>query len=145
MVSSELSTQNASAGTADVASVLRQSFIKCHRNLSKTQIDSEYSGTTCCTVLFLGNLLYTANSGDSRAILCSYSPSSAQKKEAGIVVKQVTRDHKPDLEDEAKRILSKNGRIDSFRDVKNKPIGPARVWLSHEDSPGLAMSRSIGD
>ena len=75
MISNELGSQNASGGGADVASVLRQSFIKCHRNLSKTQIDSEYSGTTCCTVLFIGNMLYTANSGDSRAILCSFSSS----------------------------------------------------------------------
>ena len=77
MVSNELGTQNASSGGADVPAVLRQSFIKCHRNLSKTHIDSDYSGTTCCTVLFMGDLIYTANSGDSRAILCSYVPSSA--------------------------------------------------------------------
>jgi serine/threonine protein phosphatase PrpC len=24
-------------------------------------------------------------------------------------------------------------------------VGPARVWLGHEASPGLAMSRSMGD
>lgn len=24
-------------------------------------------------------------------------------------------------------------------------VGPMRVWLKHEDIPGLAMSRSIGD
>lgn len=25
------------------------------------------------------------------------------------------------------------------------PVGPARVWLKHENIPGLAMARSIGD
>ena len=25
------------------------------------------------------------------------------------------------------------------------PAGPARVWLKHENIPGLAMARSIGD
>jgi len=25
------------------------------------------------------------------------------------------------------------------------PIGPLRVWLKHEDIPGLAMTRSFGD
>ena len=30
-------------------------------------------------------------------------------------------------------------------DDENEDIGPARVWLKDEDSPGLAMSRSIGD
>ena len=24
-------------------------------------------------------------------------------------------------------------------------MGPSRVWLAHEDVPGLAMSRSLGD
>lgn len=25
------------------------------------------------------------------------------------------------------------------------PVGPARVWLKHENIPGLAMARSLGD
>lgn len=37
------------------------------------------------------------------------------------------------------------GRIDSFRDQNKQPIGPLRVWLKHEDIPGLAMTRSFGD
>ena len=37
------------------------------------------------------------------------------------------------------------GRIDSFRDPDKNPIGPLRVWLKHEDIPGLAMTRSFGD
>jgi serine/threonine protein phosphatase PrpC len=59
----------------------------------------------------------------------------------------LNRDHKPELKDEAERILKKGGRIDSFRDYYNngEPIGPQRVWLQHEELPGLAMSRSFGD
>ena len=37
------------------------------------------------------------------------------------------------------------GRIDSFRDPENNPIGPLRVWLKNEDIPGLAMTRAFGD
>ena len=37
------------------------------------------------------------------------------------------------------------GRVDSFRDQDNNPIGPLRVWLKNEDIPGLAMTRSFGD
>ena len=37
------------------------------------------------------------------------------------------------------------GRVDSFRDPDNNPIGPLRVWLKNEDIPGLAMTRSFGD
>jgi len=59
----------------------------------------------------------------------------------------LNRDHKPELKDEAERILKRGGRIDSFRDYYNngEPIGPQRVWLPNEELPGLAMSRSMGD
>lgn len=59
----------------------------------------------------------------------------------------MNRDHKPELKDEAERIHKRGGRIDSFRDYYNngEPIGPQRVWLPHEEIPGLAMSRSMGD
>jgi hypothetical protein len=59
----------------------------------------------------------------------------------------LNRDHKPELKDEAERILKRGGRIDSFRDYYNngEPIGPQRVWLMNEEIPGLAMSRSFGD
>lgn len=59
----------------------------------------------------------------------------------------LNRDHKPELKDEAERIHKRGGRIDSFRDYYNggEPIGPQRVWLAHEEVPGLAMSRSMGD
>lgn len=57
----------------------------------------------------------------------------------------LSRDHKPDAKDEKERIISWNGRIDTFREPNGDPIGPARVWLKHENVPGLAMSRSIGD
>ena len=30
-------------------------------------------------------------------------------------------------------------------DMNGEPIGPHRVWLKHENFPGLAMSRSMGD
>merc|ERR1712100_883114 len=41
--------------------------------------------------------------------------------------------------------MGSGGRIDSFRDANKEPIGPLRVWLKHEDVPGLAMTRSFGD
>ena len=41
--------------------------------------------------------------------------------------------------------MANGGRIDSFRDQNNNPLGPLRVWLKNEDVPGLAMTRSFGD
>ena len=62
-----------------------------------------------------------------------------------IVCTPLSRDHKPSLQDELKRILEKGGRVDSFTDNDGEKIGPLRVWLKEEDVPGLAMSRSFGD
>ena len=38
-----------------------------------------------------------------------------------------------------------SGRIESFKDSNGGPVGPMRVWLKNDDTPGLAMSRSLGD
>jgi serine/threonine protein phosphatase PrpC len=57
----------------------------------------------------------------------------------------LTRDHKPDDKYEAEVIISHGGRIDSYRDHQGNALGPLRVWLKHEDIPGLAMTRSFGD
>ena len=41
-------------------------------------------------------------------------------------VTALNRDHKPELKDEAERILKMGGRMDSFRDYYNggEPVGP---------------------
>ena len=65
----------------------------------------------------LGRKLYMANVGDSRGIAIK-SLNSKDLNECSAL--RLTRDHKPDDEDEAKRILENNatpaGRIDSYRD-----------------------------
>jgi serine/threonine protein phosphatase PrpC len=72
---------------------------------------------------------------------------SVGRQTAKLEATPLNRDHKPELADEAERILKRGGRIDSFRDYYNngEPIGPQRVWLKNEEVPGLAMSRSMGD
>jgi serine/threonine protein phosphatase PrpC len=57
---------------------------------------------------------------------------------------QLTRDHKPELEDEYERIINSGGAVEQFMD-NGKGLGPNRVWVKNEIFPGLAMSRSIGD
>lgn len=97
------------------------------------------SGSTCCGILFDGHYLFSANSGDSRAIMCSFSPKS------GIKISALTTDHKPCLKEEQIRIKKAGGRVHAFHGASGEPLGPQRVWLMAEDSPGLAMSRSLGD
>ena len=77
---------------------------------NKSRIDAMFSGTTCCMTFFSNELIVCANSGDSRAILISQ-----QENKEGIYFTQLSRDHKPDLVDEATRILKRNGRIEPSR------------------------------
>mmetsp|Transcript_11480 Transcript_11480/g.8405 ORF Transcript_11480/g.8405 Transcript_11480/m.8405 type:complete len:125 (-) Transcript_11480:164-538(-) len=71
--------------------------------------------------------------------MCSYSEKD------GVKILQLCEDHKPGLEMEKKRILEAGGRIECYKSSVGENLGPERVWLKNEDSPGLAMSRSIGD
>lgn len=91
-----------------------------------------------------------ANVGDSRGIVIKSMSDQApgadpNNPNVNCTCQALTRDHKPDDELEADRIIKNNGRIDSYRDQNGNPLGPLRVWLKNEDVPGLAMTRSFGD
>lgn len=108
--------------------------------------DIEFSGTTCVMVYVHNQELYTANIGDSRAIIGTIDKSkSTFHATVELRGRAITRDHKPDEADEAARVLSGGGRIDSFKDPEGGNIGPLRVWQQDQDIPGLAMTRAIGD
>ncbi|CAN1784215.1 Probable protein phosphatase 2C 73 [Linum perenne] len=102
------------------------------------KIDSFYSGTTALTIVrqASGELLYVANVGDSRAVL-----ATTAEDDGSLVAVQLTVDFKPTLPEEAERIVECKGRVFSLEDEP----GVERVWLPHEESPGLAMSRAFGD
>ncbi|XVF35366.1 hypothetical protein REPUB_Repub18cG0139400 [Reevesia pubescens] len=103
--------------------------IKLQENL-----DCSTSGTTAVIVLKQGEDLVIANLGDSRAVL-------GKTTENGIKAVQLTTDLKPGLPSEAERIRNCNGRVLALKEEPHIQ----RVWLPHEDSPGLAMSRAFGD
>ncbi|EAS06704.1 protein phosphatase 2c (macronuclear) [Tetrahymena thermophila SB210] len=113
-----------------------------NHKLSLTDIDCMFSGTTLVSVLLQGTKLYSANVGDSRATIGRLDQRGPVAK---YVPRALTRDHKPNIQTEAERIIQCGGRIDTFRDQEGNHLGPLRVWLKTENIPGLAMSRSIGD
>merc|ERR1719229_1516493 len=88
------------------------------------------SGTTCTLVVHdhANNKLTVAHVADSSAVL-------GQKNK----VVQLTRDHKPNLQDERRRIESKGGRV-VFDGYANY-----RVYAKGARYPGLNMSRCLGD
>ena len=125
----------------DISSIITDIFKKENTKLiSNEMINSMLSGSTCVSVIYTPIKLITANVGDSRIILGRFDPFSQQWNSIDL-----TRDHKPSLPDEEKRILEKGGRIEPMKDEDNTFIGPPRVWLKQQDYPGLAMSRSFGD
>ena len=125
----------------DISSIITDIFIKENTKLiSNEMINSMLSGSTCVSTIYTPLKLITANVGDSRIILGKNFPNSLEWKSVDL-----TRDHKPSLPDEEKRILEKGGRIEPMKDEDNTFIGPPRVWLKKQDYPGLAMSRSFGD
>ncbi len=127
--------------TDDISDIITEIFIQENNKLiSNEMINSLLSGSTCVSTIYTPIKLITANVGDSRIILGKYY--SNLNKWISI---DITRDHKPSLPDEEKRILEKGGRIEPMRDEDNTFIGPPRVWLKEQDYPGLAMSRSFGD
>ena len=99
---------------------------------SSTTFNSMESGSTVVLTFISNNNIICANCGDSRAILIT-------EKENNTII-PLSRDHKPELPEEKKRILEYGGRVD-----KIYGIGPFRVWFKDAEYPGLAMSRSIGD
>lgn len=99
------------------------------------KIDSFYSGTTGLTIVRQGDLLVVANVGDSRAVLATTSDDGS------LIPFQLTLDFKPNIPQEAERIVQCNGRVFCLDDEP----GVHRVWLPNEESPGLAMSRAFGD
>ena len=75
-------------------------------------LDTNYSGSTCVSVMTIGRKLYMANVGDSRGIVIQSVPGSSTE----CTCEALTRDHKPEDKDEADRIIKNGGRVDSYRD-----------------------------
>ena len=125
--------------TKNPKEALHFSYKKIFENLISSEIDITFSGSTAVTCYLQGQKIYVANSGDSRAIIGTKVSKNIW------FVKELTRDHKPELREEFSRIKNKGGRVAACLDPFGRPSGPKRVWLKNDCIPGLAMSRSIGD
>ena len=126
----------------DVKTALHTAIVKCNQDLQGINLDTNFSGSTLIVVLIKGQKLWCANVGDSRAVLGRQIKGQTGNNWMAVAL---SRDHKPDMQDESKRILQAGGRVESYQDEDGEPAGPARVWLKDQDIPGLAMSRSLGD
>lgn len=133
-----LSCQQNLAGNPKEALVIAIDSV-CQQ-LFDSNLDFRFSGTTLIALLITPKEAICANVGDSRAILGGMLESKGMTFHLPL-----SRDHKPELPEEATRIKTAGGRIEPYKDERGQPLGPYRVWLNKLQIPGLAMSRSIGD
>jgi serine/threonine protein phosphatase PrpC len=114
---------------------LRQAFQECSElvlNKERTELDCSISGTTATILCIFNQKAFVAHVGDSRAVLLV-------KNDGKVLPKTLTKDHRPDLVEEAKRIQESGGEIRKVNE------GPARIFKKGLNYPGINMSRSIGD
>lgn len=119
---------NSFSSNEKIYSLFKSLSLSINSSLSLKAMDS---GSTAVLTFVNNEKIICANVGDSRAILISENENK---------IIPLSRDHKPDLPEEKKRIIMSGGRVD-----KIFGMGPFRVWFKDADYPGLAMSRSIGD
>ncbi|KAJ7955155.1 putative Protein phosphatase 2c [Quillaja saponaria] len=120
--------------------IWKQSYLKTYAGIDEdlkqqSGIDSFRSGTTALTIVKQGEHLIVANAGDSRAVLATTSDDGT------LVALQLTTDLKPNLPEEAQRIMESKGRVFCLEDEP----GVYRVWMPNQETPGLAVSRAFGD
>ena len=108
--------------------------------VTQDNFDYTLSGTTCNIVFQFNTHLVCFSVGDSRGILIYDKGNSLNE---GIFPLSI--DHKPDLPSELERIESHGGIVDKIEDMYGNKLGPSRVFKAGFNSPGLAMSRSLGD
>ena len=139
----------------DLSPIIKKTFILENKSLLRNkQINSDLSGSTCVSVIYTPEKLIIANIGDSRAVLGKCIEKKDRNQFEKIfeidnktkwVAKNLSRDHKPIIAEEAQRIIKKGGRIRPMKDEDGEFIGPLRVYMREKDMPGLAMTRSFGD
>jgi len=117
-----------------VKAALTQTFLDVHRSIPT----NGQGGATASVMLQLGSNVFFANVGDSRSFLVI-----AQPNKVAIVYK--TREDKPHLPDERKRIEEAGGLVSIPRGDEDDSSRVVKIDPKKGTTFGLAMSRSIGD
>ena len=154
--------QGAQRGHAqDIPAALRATYSSLNATLhASDDFDDEVSGTTAVTLIFADGMLWTANVGDSRAIIAQSS------NDGSLVPRALSNDHSPFDKLERARIRRQGGEIASVRQRRNGEMVPddfwdvdltnrdlaqkfpaPRVWSADRsvEGPACAFTRSLGD
>eukprot|EP00953_Heterococcus_sp_UTEX-ZZ885_P033833 17579-Heterococcus_DN1.PRE.2 len=107
----------------DPAKALKECFVAINSALSDMGETPLYSGSTAVVVLIRDGQMWSANAGDSRAILATTGDTDTTTSQLQLVA--LTTDHNPDLPTEKARIVAAGG----FVSPPPEPGLSARVWL----------------
>jgi len=115
-------------------------FTQTDAEVNMSPIDCSLSGSTASVALVCGPQLFVATAGDSRVVMGTWDAEAKQ-----ITAEPLSLDHRPARADERKRCLEAGGRVQQRKNSTGGPVGSERLWLQDIDSPGLMVTRSIGD
>jgi len=139
--------QNEGEADSSVVKLLSETFLE----LDATSPADPSGGCTASLVLQLGAKLYVANAGDSRSFIAVHiipPEGSNPDKETTTSIIYASREDKPHLEDEKKRVEHMGGTVYLPNSFQLTGKGTTRVLYQDPttgNTSGLAMSRSIGD
>ena len=98
--------------------IYKSAFLRVNEELHESEIDDSMSGTTAITVLVVGDKIYVANVGESRAVL-------AVKDRNRVLAEDLSYDQMPFREDECERVKACGARVmtvDQFEMLKDPNI-----------------------
>ncbi|KAL7220586.1 hypothetical protein ACSBR2_013464 [Camellia fascicularis] len=136
----------------DPVKAYNSAFLSTNEELHNSEIDDTLSGTTAITVLVIGDTIYVANVGDSRAVI-------SVKDRNRVVAEDLSHDQTPFRKDECERVKLCGARVlsaDQVEGLKDPDIqtwgdeeteggDPPRLWVQNGMYPGTAFTRSVGD
>lgn len=121
-----------------IDSALTLSTEKIEESLKSTSIDRMFSGATLISVLICGNILVCSSLGDCK----SYIYNLNQKWSSVPLHCLHTLKNKKERE----RMINNNARIAvEVIEETNEVISTEKAYMGSDDTPGLEITRSIGD
>lgn len=113
----------------DPINAYKAAFLATNNELHDSEIDDSLSGTTAITVLVVGDTLYVANVGDSRAVI-------AVKKGDQLVAEDLSSDQTPFRADECERVKLAGARVLSVDQVEGRKDPNVQTWGDEETEGG---------